>query len=112
MIYLPLPVFATHISAANIFVAIFPPEYGGHNTISVLQTVCRASHAVARLCGGVQAVQLAMDRHGRERELTSVLLAGLVPSPLTRDQLALGFTRLLASVEVPLPCLLSYSPGL
>ncbi|KAK9819246.1 hypothetical protein WJX81_007334 [Elliptochloris bilobata] len=45
------------------------------------------------------AVQLAMDRRGRERELTSVLLAGLVPAPLTRDQLALGFTRLLASVE-------------
>ena len=47
-----------------------------------------------------QAVQLAMERRGRERELTSVLLAGLVPAPLTRDQLALGFTRLLASVEV------------
>ena len=46
-----------------------------------------------------QAVQLAMDRRGRERELTSVLLAGLVPAPLTREQLALGFTRLLASVE-------------
>ena len=48
----------------------------------------------------MQAVQLAMERRGRERELTSVLLAGLVPTPLTRDQLALGFTRLLASVEV------------
>lgn len=48
----------------------------------------------------MQAVQLAMERRGRERELTSVLLAGLVPAPLTRDQLALGFTRLLASVEV------------
>ena len=47
-----------------------------------------------------QAVQLAMERRGRERELTSVLLAGLVPAPLTRDQLALGCTRLLASVEV------------
>jgi len=46
-----------------------------------------------------QAVQLAMDRRGRERELTSVLLAGLVPAPLTHEQLALGFTRLLASVE-------------
>ena len=41
-----------------------------------------------------------MERRGRERELTSVLLVGLVPAPLTRDQLALGFTRLLASVEV------------
>ena len=90
----------------NFLVSILPPEYGGHNTILVLQTECRASHAIARLRGGVQAVQLAMDRRGRERELTSVLLAGLVPAPLTRDQLALGFTRLLASVEVPLPCLL------
>ena len=54
----------------------------------------------------MQAVQLAMERRGRERELTSVLLAGLVPAPLTREQLALGFTRLLASVEVG-----SHRPG-
>ena len=93
-------------------VSIFPPGYGGLNTISVLQTECGASHAVTRLRGGVQAVQLGMDRRGRERELTSVLLAGLVPAPLTRDQLALGFTRLLASVEVPLPCLLPYASDL
>ena len=47
-----------------------------------------------------QAVQLAMDRKDRERELTSALLAALSPQTISEDQMSLGFTRLLASVEV------------
>lgn len=46
-----------------------------------------------------QAVQLAMDRKDRERELTSALLAALSPQTISEDQMSLGFTRLLASVE-------------
>ncbi|KAK9828666.1 hypothetical protein WJX72_001404 [[Myrmecia] bisecta] len=46
-----------------------------------------------------QAVSLAMDRTDRERELTSLLLVELSPAVIETDQLRLGFTRLLASVE-------------
>jgi hypothetical protein len=48
----------------------------------------------------MQAVTLAMDRKDRERELVSLLLADMYPNALPGDQLALGFTRLLACVEV------------
>ena len=41
-----------------------------------------------------------MDRKDRERELTSALLAALSPQTISEDQMSLGFTRLLASVEV------------
>ena len=51
-------------------------------------------------CSPLQAVQLAMDRKDRERELTSALLAVLSPQTISEDQMSLGFTRLLASVEV------------
>jgi programmed cell death protein 4 len=46
-----------------------------------------------------QAIQLAMDRKDRERELVSVLLATLPQGVVSQDQMAMGFTRLLASVE-------------
>lgn len=45
------------------------------------------------------AVQLALDRKNRERELVSQLLPALCPSTLPGEQLALGFTRLLAAAE-------------
>ena len=45
------------------------------------------------------AVQLAMDRRDREREMVSVLLPALYPSVVSDDQVALGFTRLLAAAD-------------
>jgi len=45
------------------------------------------------------AVQLAMDRKDREREMVCVLFSALYPQVLTGDQLGQGFTRLLASAE-------------
>jgi programmed cell death protein 4 len=47
----------------------------------------------------VQAVQLAMDRKDRERELVSALLPGLTPAVVPPEQAALGFTRLLAGLD-------------
>lgn len=46
-----------------------------------------------------KAVQLAMDRKDREREMVSQLLVALSPEVVTPDQMAAGFTRLLACVE-------------
>ena len=52
----------------------------------------------------LQAVQLAIEGRDREREMMAVLLASLCPDVLSRDQVALGFTRLLACAEVlPIP---------
>ncbi|GAB4818113.1 hypothetical protein N2152v2_005159 [Parachlorella kessleri] len=45
------------------------------------------------------AVQLAMDRKDRERELVSTLLVSLTPDTISPDQMALGFTRLLAGAD-------------
>ncbi|KAI7837239.1 hypothetical protein COHA_008927 [Chlorella ohadii] len=45
------------------------------------------------------AVQLAMDRKDRERELVSAALPDLVPRVISDDQVALGFTRLLAGID-------------
>ncbi|GMH35363.1 hypothetical protein BSKO_03231 [Bryopsis sp. KO-2023] len=45
------------------------------------------------------AIQLALDRRDREREMISVLLSTLYPQVLTGDQLGQGFARILASVE-------------
>ncbi|PRW57868.1 programmed cell death 4-like isoform B [Chlorella sorokiniana] len=45
------------------------------------------------------AVQLAMDRKDRERELVSAALPDLVPRIISGDQVALGFTRLLAGLD-------------
>lgn len=46
-----------------------------------------------------RAVSLALDRSDRERELTAQLLSSLFPGLLTREQVALGFTMLLDSME-------------
>jgi hypothetical protein len=45
------------------------------------------------------AVQLALDRRDREREMTSALLPALVPAVVSADQISLGFTRLLAAAD-------------
>lgn len=45
------------------------------------------------------AIQLALDRKDREREMVSVLLASLTPSVIAPDQMALGFTRILAGAD-------------
>lgn len=45
-------------------------------------------------------MQLAMDRRDRERELTSSLLSSLCHGALVVEQVKLGFTKLLANVEV------------
>ncbi|MEW5305770.1 MAG: hypothetical protein WDW36_008288 [Sanguina aurantia] len=45
------------------------------------------------------AVSLAMDRKDRERELVSQLLLSLCPVTITHDQMAAGFTRVLASAD-------------
>ena len=45
------------------------------------------------------AVQLAMDRRDREREMVSALLPALSPDVISQDQVALGFTRLLAAAD-------------
>ncbi|KAL4858246.1 Programmed cell death protein 4 [Chlorella vulgaris] len=45
------------------------------------------------------AIQLAMDRKDREREMVSALLPSLVPSVVSRDQAGMGFTRLLAGAD-------------
>jgi hypothetical protein len=45
------------------------------------------------------AVQLAMDRKDREREMVSSMLPVLSPNPISEDQIALGFTRLLAAAD-------------
>ena len=42
---------------------------------------------------------LALDRKDRERELTSALLVSLCPDVLPHEQIAQGFSRLLACVE-------------
>lgn len=47
-------------------------------------------------------LQLAMDRRDRERELTSSLLSILCHGVLVVEQVKLGFTKLLANVEVSL----------
>lgn len=46
-----------------------------------------------------QAVALAMDRRDREREMASNLLGELHPSVITDDQMASGFSRLLAAAD-------------
>lgn len=48
----------------------------------------------------LQAVRLALDCKDREREMTAALIRDLCPLVLSRDQVALGFTRLLACAEV------------
>jgi programmed cell death protein 4 len=45
------------------------------------------------------AVQLAMDRKDREREMVSSMLPALSPNSISEDQMALGFTRLLAAAD-------------
>ena len=45
------------------------------------------------------AVQLAMDRKDREREMVSTLLPMLSPEVISTDQVGLGFTRLLAAAD-------------
>jgi hypothetical protein len=44
--------------------------------------------------------QLAMDRKDREREMASSLISQLCPDVISYDQLNVGFTKLLATVEV------------
>ncbi|KAF5834130.1 armadillo-type protein [Dunaliella salina] len=46
-----------------------------------------------------QAVVASLDRKDRERELVSQLLSQLHPSVLSSDQVAAGFTRLLAAAD-------------
>ena len=46
-----------------------------------------------------QAVQLALDRKDREREMVSALLPTLTPSIIAPDQMSLGFTRLLSGAD-------------
>lgn len=50
----------------------------------------------------LQAVQTAMDRKDRERELASALLSSLYPDTISDDQMAKGFRRLLQFTEVGL----------
>lgn len=45
------------------------------------------------------SVLLALDHKDRERELVSVLLSDLVPNAITAEQVAGGFTRLLAGAD-------------
>ena len=45
-------------------------------------------------------MQLAMEAKDREREMTVQLIRELTPQLLSKDQVALGFTRLLACAEV------------
>ena len=45
-------------------------------------------------------MQLAMEAKDREREMTVQLIIQLTPQLLSKDQVALGFTRLLACAEV------------
>ena len=52
-----------------------------------------------------QAVQIAMDRKDRERELVSALLSSLYPDTISDDQMARGFRRLLQFAEVGRPAL-------
>ena len=52
----------------------------------------------------MQAVLLALEARNKDREMTSRLLSALYPKTLSKDQFAFGFTRLLASAEVQLPC--------
>lgn len=63
-------------------------NYLERNSISV-------GHVVA-----IQAVQIAMDRKDRERELVSAVLSSLYPQAISADQMARGFTRLLKFTEV------------
>lgn len=50
----------------------------------------------------LQAILLALDRRDREREMASVLLAGLHPKTLSEDSIAKGFTDLMLACEVSL----------
>lgn len=52
----------------------------------------------------LQAILLALDRRDREREMASVLLAGLHPKTLSEDSIAKGFTDLMLACEVSLLC--------
>ena len=60
----------------------------------------------------MQAVQTAMDRKDRERELVSAVLSSLHPKAIPADQMAKGFTRLLQFAEVGFPNqLLAHAAG-